>query len=233
MPTIVFANPKGGAGKSTSAVILATQLALAKASVTILDADRNKPIVFWSQTGTMPEGITVREATSEATILDEIDAAAAATKFVIVDLEGTASMMVGLAISSADLVIIPVQGSMLDAKQAVKAVHVVRQQARAARRDIPHFVLWTRTNPLIKPREFRAIEQDVIDNNIPRFTKHLHERVPFKSVFSFGGSLETLDPHDVPGIEQAIRNAREYAAEVVAALRPAQAAQAMKEVVNG
>src|SRR3954447_1855965 len=117
MPTIVFANPKGGAGKSTATAILATQLALAKATVTIIDADRNKPIVTWSQTGRMPQGITVIEATSEATILDEIDTAAARTGFVLVDLEGTASMMVGLAISSADLVIIPVQGSMLDAKQ--------------------------------------------------------------------------------------------------------------------
>lgn len=228
MPTIVFANPKGGAGKSTSAVILATQLALAKATVTIIDADRNKAILSWSQRGKMPGGITVLQATSEETILDEIDSAASKTGFVLVDLEGTASMMVGLAISSADLVIIPVQGSMLDAEQAVKAANAVRHQARAARRDIPYFVLWTRTNPLIKPREFRAIEQQVIENKIPRFTKHLHERIPFKSLFSFGGSLETLDPGDVPNIDQAIKNAREYAAEVVAALRPA-----MKEVANG
>ena len=229
MPTIVFANPKGGVGKSTSAVILATQLTLAGASVTIIDADRNKPIASWSRRGKVPDGITVLQATSEATILDEIDNAAAKTGFVLVDLEGTASMMVGLAISSADLVIIPVQGSMLDAEQAITAANVVRNQARAIRRHIPYFVLWTRTNPLIKPREFRAIEQGVINNKIPRFVKHLHERIPFKSVFSFGGSLETLDPKDVPGLEQAIRNAREYAAEVVAALRPAQ----VKEAVNG
>ena len=39
MPTIVFANPKGGAGKSTAAVILATQLARRGGKVTILDAD--------------------------------------------------------------------------------------------------------------------------------------------------------------------------------------------------
>ena len=63
MPTIVFANPKGGVGKSTSTVILATQLALAGASVTIIDADRNKPIASWSQRGKLPEGITVLQAT--------------------------------------------------------------------------------------------------------------------------------------------------------------------------
>jgi chromosome partitioning protein len=36
MPTIVFASPKGGAGKSTSAVVLATELAGQGASVTII-----------------------------------------------------------------------------------------------------------------------------------------------------------------------------------------------------
>src|SRR5262245_30378935 len=122
MPTIVFANPKGGAGKSTSTVILATQLARAGGTVTILDADRNKPIVYWGRLKEIPPKITIEHATSETTILDEIDAAARKTTFVLVDLEGTASMMVGLAISQADLVIIPVQGSMLDAKQGVNAV---------------------------------------------------------------------------------------------------------------
>ena len=51
MPTIVFANPKGGAGKSTSAVILATQLAHKGADVTIIDADPNKPVSQWAKRG--------------------------------------------------------------------------------------------------------------------------------------------------------------------------------------
>ena len=39
MPTIVFASPKGGVGKSTSAVLLATELASHGGSVTMIDAD--------------------------------------------------------------------------------------------------------------------------------------------------------------------------------------------------
>src|SRR5436309_1544312 len=58
MPTIVFADPKGGAGKSTAAVILATQLARKGAKVTILDADPNKPVSEWAKRGT-PENLLV------------------------------------------------------------------------------------------------------------------------------------------------------------------------------
>jgi UDP-glucose 4-epimerase len=47
VPVIVFANPKGGAGKSTSALILAQTLTRAGASVTVIDADPNRPILDW------------------------------------------------------------------------------------------------------------------------------------------------------------------------------------------
>ena len=66
MPTIVFANPKGGAGKSTSALILATQLSLKGADVTIIDADPNKFVHDWAKLG-KPDNITVIAATSEET----------------------------------------------------------------------------------------------------------------------------------------------------------------------
>ena len=48
MPTCVMASPKGGVGKSTAAVILGTQLAESGASVTVIDADPNKPVSRWA-----------------------------------------------------------------------------------------------------------------------------------------------------------------------------------------
>src|SRR3954462_2583042 len=145
MPTIVFANPKGGAGKSTSAVILASQLARRGTQVTILDADPNKPVSEWAKRG-VPENMTVIADISEASIIDEIDNAAQKTPFVIVDLEGTASMTVAYAISRADLVIIPTQPSQLDSKQAARPVLLIKQQEKASRKNIPFAILYTRTS---------------------------------------------------------------------------------------
>ena len=54
MPTIVFATPKGGAGKSTSAVLLATELAGSGAGVTIIDADPNHPVARWGNCRAVP-----------------------------------------------------------------------------------------------------------------------------------------------------------------------------------
>ena len=221
MPTIVFANPKGGAGKSTAAVILATQLARRGAQVTILDADPNKPVSEWARRGSL-DNLTVVAEISEATIIDEIEAAAERTPFVIVDLEGTASMTVAYAISRADLVIIPTQPSQLDAKQAAKAVMLIKQQEKAFRKSIPFAILYTRTSSAIRTRTLSHVQNEFQKNKIPSFRTHLHERDAFRALFSFGGSLETLDPREVGGLENAIANAREYAAEFVRLVQPAQ-----------
>ena len=218
MPTIVFATPKGGAGKSTSAVLLATQLAHKGAAVTMIDADENKPIREWAALG-KPDRITVIDDVSEDTVIDEIDAAAEKTPFVIVDLEGSANMTAAYAISRADLVIVPTQGSRLDAKEAAKAIKLIKQQERAFHKTIPFAILFTRTNPAVKPRTLTHTQLQFHKNDIPSFSCQLHERDAYKALFSFGGDLESLDPSQVSNLQSAIGNAREFAAEVVSLLK--------------
>jgi chromosome partitioning protein len=237
MPTIVFANPKGGAGKSTSAVLLATQIAESGASVSLLDADPNKPLSFWSKRGKKPEKITVIADISETSVIDEIDTAAAKTPFVIVDLEGTASMMVAYAISRADLVIIPVQGSQLDAQEAAKAIKLIRQQEKAFSKKIPLAIVLTRTNPAVRARTLSHIQGEFTKYGIRLFQTEIHEREAYRALFSFGGSLQSLDPSQVGGLEKAIINAKEFVAEVVEILKAnraeAEAQVKTAEVVNG
>src|ERR1700733_15097571 len=120
MPVVTLLSPKGGAGKTTAATVLATELAERGARVTIIDADPNKNVVDWAKMPGVPEHLNVVGEVSEETIVDEIESAAAQSTFVIVDLEGTASLMVSYATSMADFVVIPVQGSQLDAKQAAR-----------------------------------------------------------------------------------------------------------------
>jgi chromosome partitioning protein len=231
MPTIVFASPKGGAGKSTSAVLLATELAARGASVTVIDADPNKPVSRWAKRPGKPDNLTVLADVTEDSIIDEIERAATRSAFVIVDLEGTASMMVGYAISRADLAIIPTQGSQLDAAEAVKAIKLVRRQERAFNKDIPLAVLFTRTSAAIRPRSLQSIEGEFAQNDIRMFATQIHERDAYRAIFSFGGTLAGLDPAQVTNIKAALANARAFAAEVVALLKGAASVAKAEEVV--
>jgi chromosome partitioning protein len=230
MPIIVFANPKGGAGKSTSAVLLATELALKGAGVTIIDADRNRPVSDWAERPGRPENLQVVRNVSEKTITKEIEVAAEKTPFVIVDLEGTASLMVGYAISRADLVIIPMQGSQLDAKEATKTVQLIAKQEADFERKIPYAILFTRTSPVIKPRTLQYIQGEFRKYGIRAFETQIHEREPYRALFSYGGTLESLKVH-VKNLDAAISNARAFAAETVSMLKDVDKTESEARVV--
>jgi chromosome partitioning protein len=223
MPTIAMVTPKGGAGKSTSAVILGSELARRGAAVTLIDADPNKPLSDWAKQPGRPDNLTVLAEVTEENIIEEIEGAAQKTPFVIVDLEGTASMTVAYAVSRADLVIIPTQGSQLDAKQATKAIKLIQQQERAFGKKIPYAILFSRTSEAIRPRTLQHIKNEFAKHGVPAFTAHMHEREAFRAIFSFGGTLESLNPKMVSNLAAAIRNARALAAEVVSLLRAAPA----------
>jgi chromosome partitioning protein len=128
---------------------------------------------------------------------------------VIVDLEGTASMAVTYAISRADLVIVPTQGSQLDAAEAAKAVKLIRQQERAFGRTIPYAILFTRTNAAIRPRTLQHIRDEFKNHNVPALRTPMHEREAFPAIFSFGGTLESLEPsHSRSGYHRTARGRR-------------------------
>lgn len=226
MPTIAFVSPKGGAGKTTSALVLATQLAK-RTKVAVIDADPNHPIHAWSKGGNMPENMTVYADVNEENIADKIDEVAAENPFVIVDLEGTAAKIVVMAVMRADFVIIPTQGSELDAEQAGRALHVVHQQEKSMRRvhaeyKLPYRVLLTRTNSAIRARTLAHIHKSLKEAGIPVFQSEMNEREAFKAMFSFRQPLEGLDRSAVPNLDKAIANADEFASEVVANLRASQ-----------
>lgn len=217
MPIIAFVSPKGGAGKSTSALLLAT--ALAKVSeVTVIDADPNHPIRDWADAGNVPPKMTVVSDVSEKTIAQRIEEVAAKTPIVIVDLEGTASKTVLFAIAEADLVIIPTQGSPLDAKQAARTVQVVRDSQKEARTKKDYAVLLTRTSASVRSRGLAHIQKSLIEAGVPVLETELNERDAFKSVFAYDLTLDELDPNQVPNLDKAKLNVMELAQEVVARL---------------
>ncbi|QGY03601.1 ParA family protein [Methylobacterium mesophilicum SR1.6/6] len=219
MPTIICASPKGGVGKSTTTVILASELASRGAGVTVIDADPNMPLSRWAARPNRPERLKVVADAREDTIIDAIEAAERQAQFVIVDLEGTANMLVAYAMSRADLVIIPSQGSQLDAAEAVKAIKLVKRQEKAFNREIPCAVLFTRTSAAIETRDLKDIQAQLTEAGVPTFKTQMVERAAFRAVFSYGGTLATLDPSQVSNIPAAKRNATALAHEVVQLLK--------------
>jgi len=216
-------NPKGGAGKSTSALILAQALAKAGASVTVIDADPNRPILDW-RSGQSRSTIRVVGDATESTIIRIITDERATQQFVFVDLEGTASRLVSRAISRADLVVVPLQASAVDARQGSRAVSLVQEEEEALSRQINFRVLLTRTSPLIATKLEREIVGVLRLAELPQFATHLNERQAFKAVFARRLALDELDVNQVSGVAEAMANAERLADELVDVLTPSKEA---------
>lgn len=191
MPTIVIASPKGGAGKSTTAVVLATELAAAGAEVTLLDCDPNRSVTLWSERGAVPKRIAVLSGVPEGEIVRAIKARDRDGHVVVVDLEGIASRLVSRAISQADLVLTPMRATTLDATIGVRALQLVAEEEEALSRRIRQAVVFTMTRA-IRSKQHAGIERSLRDQGVDVIEPGLMERAAYSALFEFGGDLSTL-----------------------------------------
>lgn len=214
MPIISFASPKGGVGKSTSALILATELAAQGAEVSIIDADPNEVLVEWSRLEDVP-GITVHGGITDESILDTIYDEADRVPFVIVDLEGSKNLKMARAVGNSDFVVVPMKGSHVDALRAAEAISLIRTEERSVRRSIPYAALFTQANAAIVTRDQRAVQEQLEGQGTPIFQTKIIERAAYRALFAYGGGLRNLPAGEVSGIPAAIENAQAFTAEMI------------------
>ena len=91
MYVITFANPKGGSGKTTSAMLLAEQIAISGGRVAVLDLDPNANILAWAQARRaqgreVPFAVHARPQAEETVEL--IDSIGGEADYLIVDRRG-------------------------------------------------------------------------------------------------------------------------------------------------
>jgi chromosome partitioning protein len=213
MPVISFASSKGGAGKTTSAIVLGTELAEG-ASVIMIDADPARRLLRWSTLSPLSQNLRVVASGGERSIQAEIDDAKSRAAFVLIDLEGSASRLTSFAIAESDLVVIPSGEEQQDADAAIETLAEIEMEGRARRRAIPAAILFARTSAAVKSKLEKHIHAEMM--KVGRvMTTELHRRTAFSSLHNAGGGLRQLDPADVNGIDKAIINAQAFASEII------------------
>jgi len=247
MPVIVTGSSKGGSGKTTSAILLATQFTAGGLKVALLDGDPDgragEWFVVWAPaTGYPPEAllqdpktevlldahthgnITYVPSVHEENMLDLIDQYSESHDIVLVDLQGSANQSMLLAFGAADLVIIPVMPSRFDLKGMIRTVKTVRSASRATRREIPHWVLLTCTSTTPNPtRVDKHTRQQAEELGLNLFNVELGYRTAFRRMTHEG--LPPSPEHDKAAAENVAAFAREVAL-VVQGQHPAQLAAA-------
>lgn len=135
MKTIAVVNLKGGAGKTTAAILIATQLAQLGRTVTLLDMDSQGSATRWGQIadedGT-PLPFEVRPANHAS-----LRGYKPATDFTIIDTPPTDPSVVDAAVKVADVIIVPTPPGYMDTDRAWETVDVTASQ-------VPTYVLLCR-----------------------------------------------------------------------------------------
>ena len=211
MPTIVIASPKGGSGKSTTAILLGTELAHAGANVTMLDCDPNRSLTLWADRGPLPDRMRILSNVAESDIVKTIKQYDTDGQIVIVDLEGVASRLVSRAISQADLVITPMRATTLDATIGIRALQLIAEEEEALDRKIPHAVVFTMTKA-IRSKQHSGISSSLADQGVDLIDPSLMERSAFSALFEFGGNLRNMPAQG--NMDGAIENAAQFAQAV-------------------
>jgi chromosome partitioning protein len=218
MPVITIASPKGGSGKSTTAIVLGTELAHAGANVTLLDCDPNRSLSLWADRKigkdherVLPPRMTLLSDIGESDIIRTIKRYDGDGHVVIIDLEGVASRLVSRAISQADLVLTPMRATTLDATIGTRTLALIAEEEEALGRSIRYAVVFTMTRA-IRSKQQVAIEASLRGQGVDVIDPPLLERVAFSALFEFGGDLRSIPAQG--RMDGALQNAEIFAQAV-------------------
>lgn len=192
MPTLSFCSPKGGAGKSTTCILIALEAARSGMTVCILDTDPKQWLSKWAGSKPLPNNLTVHQV-EQRNLTEAAFAAAKQYEYVLIDVEGSDDASLIDAVLVSDLVVVPTKPSRLDALGAVQVLKQVRQKSLVLRRDIAARVLLTQTEAgAVEHRITGEIKSILQQANAPVFQIQLANRPIFQAMVSFGGDYLDL-----------------------------------------
>ncbi len=221
MPAVIsLASAKGGCAKTTTALALGLELALDGTRVAVLDADPNQHAAEFGATfarteQVLPEGagFAVIPHITEDNILSEIRTTKATVDFVIVDLPGVAAKLTLLGLTRSDLVIVPVQPSKMDARDALRTIKDIEQASETVGRDIPFRVLLARWPVLNETVVARHTRSELGKKGVPVLITPFMDRTAWKEMIYSGRC-----PRMVGADSNAAHNLTEITREVLAVL---------------
>jgi len=147
MPIITIASSKGGPGKTTLAELIAGRLAAEGAKVVALDADPTGGLSRWATRLYEGPAFVCHHEADEARLAHLIHRVSLESDVVLVDTAGFGNRAATVAMTAADVVLIPMVPGEGDVTEAARTMELVAGVASAARREIASRVVLNRVRP--------------------------------------------------------------------------------------
>lgn len=215
MHTVAFISPKGGAGKTTAALLLALSLAEDGAKVAMIDADPNKPLLAWSHLAGRNALVSVHPAPTVPDVRESLrEAMRREPDWVILDTEGSVRGASVFMAVRPELVLTPLASSQLEVKEALRAAEMVRHASRGMQRPPQHVCLLTRLPAAIRPKSLKTVVEQLHAEGMSILPTALIEKESLRLMFTAGGGLAQLEREGVHGAASARQNGAAYAQAV-------------------
>lgn len=197
---ISLINQKGGVGKTTLSIHLASTIALAGKKVLLVDADAQRSALDWAAAREeeplftvvgMPSNILHRQVK-----LMEKD-----YEFIVIDGPPRVYDVAKSCIAASDIILIPIQPSPYDvwsAEEVVKLINEVKEPLSGFKKIKAAFVI---NRKIPKSVIGRDVEEALSSFGIPVISPAIVQRVSYAETAARGTSVVEEDPESIAGKE--------------------------------
>lgn len=193
-------NQKGGVGKTTLSIHIASTLALAGHSVLLIDADVQRSALDWAASREADPLFSV-VGISTNTIHKEVKLLEAKYDYIVIDGPPRVYDVAKSTIAASDFVVIPVQPSPYDvwsAKEVVDLINEVKSTLSGYKKIHAAFVINRKIPKTIIGRD---VEDAMAQYNLPVLPTNVYQRVVYAETAASGTSAIEDDPNSQAGLE--------------------------------
>ncbi|TWH78537.1 ParA family protein [Novosphingobium taihuense] len=221
MPVVTIAQSKGGAGKTTLALALASEFDALGGTVHMLDADRQNSLMNWHrdrEASGKGEGsrIVVEDASQlrDADIGNAIANARSRAQLIIVDSEGTSNFKTAYAAMDSDYVVIPTRSSRLDLERTVETSDMLERMCRG----VAYRVLITQTGQVARSKAEWEIDAQIA-RALPTFPDQMHTLDAYRAMSNFRLTLAEVEAAGLARTDKARRIAQAILAQILSEIQ--------------
>ncbi|WFU07390.1 ParA family protein (plasmid) [Rhizobium sp. CB3171] len=206
MTIIAMANSKGGVGKSTLCLLIASELAQNGANVLIIDADqKQQSCLQWvnrcRRAGTLPPSLIAVPANNPDDL--KIALTSATADIILIDVQGSMNDLLIAAIVSSDVTLVPAKANVMEMVETAKLFEWAQNSLKRA----PLRLILNRVEGIdTKTVAFQDAVQMIRDNRLPALPTFVRARKVYEQFSKEAGSLAQIGKD--PGKAEQVAKAR-------------------------